>query len=68
MSKALANPKLFAATGILFAVATVFNLANGQTPVSRSTLLTAPEPPAKGATLPPDMVCTPWTPCNVRAN
>jgi hypothetical protein len=68
MSKALANPKLFAATGILFAVATVFNLASGQTQVSRSTLLAAPEAPAKGATLPPDMVCTPWTPCNVKAN
>lgn len=68
MTKALANPKLFAATGILFAVATVFNLSSGQTQIGRSTLLAAPEAPAKGATLPPDMVCTPWTPCNVKAN
>ncbi len=32
MSKALANPKLFAATGILFAIATMFNVLSGVTP------------------------------------
>lgn len=68
MSKALANPKLFAATGILFAIATIFNLSSGQAQISRSTLLAVPEAPTKGATLPPDMVCTPWTPCSLRAN
>jgi hypothetical protein len=70
MSKALTNPKLFAATGILFVIASAFNLSSGATPIApTTTLLTAPEAPAKGgATLPPDMVCTPWTPCSPQAN
>jgi hypothetical protein len=68
MSKFLANPKLFAATGILFVIATAFNFSSGPAQVGRTTLLAAPEAPAKGATLPPDMVCTPWSPCNVKAN
>jgi hypothetical protein len=64
MSKTLTNPKLFAATGILFVIATVFNLSSGPSPIAHATLIAAPEAPAKGgATLPPDMVCTPWTPC-----
>ena len=32
MSKALANPKLVAATGILFTIATIFNAYAGATP------------------------------------
>ena len=63
MSKALSNPKLFAATGILFAIATA--LSSGPSSIAHATLIAAPEAPAKGgATLPPDMTCTPWTPCN----
>ena len=68
MSKTLTNPKLFAATGILFVIATAFNWTAGS-PIGHATLIAAPEAPAKGgATLPPDMTCTPWTPCSVKAN
>jgi len=37
MSKALANPKLFAATGILFTIATVFNVYTGATRTPAAT-------------------------------
>ena len=35
MSKAIANPKLAAAAGILFTIATIFNVYAGATPAPR---------------------------------
>jgi hypothetical protein len=37
MSKAIANPKLAAAAGILFTIATIFNVYAGATPAPAAT-------------------------------
>ena len=64
MSKALANPKLFAAAGLLFAVATIVNATAASTcPYGNSGLSLSPAEkiaPAEtksSPTIPPD----PWT-------
>ena len=47
MSKLLANPKLFAATGLLFALATLFNYSSSSAVENSGTSLTlSPKPSA----------------------
>ncbi len=53
MSKYFANPKLFAATGLLFAAATAWNMMHSGGVTGPNPLTAPPAQPTAGATMPP---------------